>query len=174
MQADDGRVVTNFIDQALRGEPLTIYGDGSQTRSFCYVDDEVRGLLALLDGPVVGPVNIGNPDEFTMLEFAELVIELTGSHSTIVYRELPSDDPKLRQPDISLARRRAGMGTDHPTPRRPGPNDRLVPVGAARGCAIRLSCIDASTSTRHPPRDTLRADTYTLKRNSVTSPSGRS
>jgi dTDP-glucose 4,6-dehydratase len=104
MQAADGRVVTNFVDQALRGEPLTIYGDGSQTRSFCFVDDEVRGLLAMLDGPVIGPVNIGNPNEFTMLELAHLVIDLTGSHSTIVYRDLPADDPKLRQPDISLAR----------------------------------------------------------------------
>ena len=104
MQADDGRVVTNFVNQALRGDPITIYGDGSQTRSFCYVDDEVRGLLALLDGPVTGPVNIGNPNEFTMIELAELVIELTGSTSTLVHRELPSDDPKLRQPDISIAR----------------------------------------------------------------------
>jgi dTDP-glucose 4,6-dehydratase len=104
MQADDGRVVTNFVNQALRGEPITVYGDGSQTRSFCYVDDEVRGLLALIDGPVVGPVNIGNPVEFTMIELAQLVLELTGSKSIVEHLPLPADDPKLRRPDISLAR----------------------------------------------------------------------
>ncbi len=104
MQADDGRVVTNFVNQALRGDPLTVFGDGSQTRSFCYVDDEVRGLVALMEGPIIGPVNIGNPVEFTMLEFAELVLELTGSSSTIEHRPLPSDDPKVRQPDITIAR----------------------------------------------------------------------
>ena len=108
MQADDGRVVTNFVNQALRGEPITIYGDGTQTRSFCFVDDEVRGLLALLDGSVVGPVNIGNPNEFTMLELAEIVVELTGSSSEIEFHELPSDDPKLRQPDITVARSELG------------------------------------------------------------------
>ncbi len=104
MQADDGRVVTNFVNQALRGDPLTVFGDGKQTRSFCYVDDEVRGLLALMEGPVTGPVNIGNPGEFTMIEFAELVLELTGSPSVIEHRPLPSDDPKVRQPDITIAR----------------------------------------------------------------------
>jgi dTDP-glucose 4,6-dehydratase len=108
MQPDDGRVVTNFVNQALRGEPITIYGDGTQTRSFCYVDDEVRGLLDLIEGPVVGPVNIGNPVEFTMLELAQLVIELTGSHSTVEHLPLPADDPKLRRPDISLARELLG------------------------------------------------------------------
>lgn len=108
MQPDDGRVVTNFIGQALRGEPLTVYGDGTQTRSFCYVEDEVRGLLALLDGPIVGPVNVGNPNEFTMLELASLVLELTGSSSEIVHRPLPSDDPKLRRPDIAVAREQLG------------------------------------------------------------------
>jgi nucleoside-diphosphate-sugar epimerase len=104
MQADDGRVVTNFVNQALRGDPLTVFGDGSQTRSFCYVDDEVAGLLALMEGPITGPVNIGNPGEFTMLEFAELVLELTGSRSVIEHRPLPSDDPKVRRPDITIAR----------------------------------------------------------------------
>ncbi len=104
MRADDGRVVTNFINQAIRGEPLTIYGDGNQTRSFCYVDDEVAGLLALLDGEVPGPVNIGNPGEFTMLELASLVIDLTGSGSELEFRPLPSDDPRQRRPDIALAR----------------------------------------------------------------------
>ena len=104
MQFDDGRVVTNLVHQALTGEPLTLYGDGSQTRSFCYVEDEVTGLLALLDGPLESPVNIGNPHEVTMRELAELVLELTGSSSPIVERPLPADDPKVRKPDISLAR----------------------------------------------------------------------
>ncbi|MFP5487939.1 MAG: UDP-glucuronic acid decarboxylase family protein [Acidimicrobiia bacterium] len=108
MRPDDGRVVTNFIHQALDGAPLTIYGDGSQTRSFCHVDDEVSGLLALLDGDVTGPVNIGNPDEVTVREFAELVIELTASSSTIEHRDLPDDDPKVRRPDIALATSRLG------------------------------------------------------------------
>jgi dTDP-glucose 4,6-dehydratase len=104
MKADDGRVVSNFLVQALHGRPITIYGDGSQTRSFCYVADEVAGFLALLDADVTGPVNIGNPNEFTMIELAELVLEVTGSSSPIVYEPLPSDDPKQRQPDITLAR----------------------------------------------------------------------
>ena len=108
MRPDDGRVVTNFIYQALSGEPLTIFGDGTQTRSFCYVDDEVAGLLALLDSDVTVPVNIGNPHEVTIGEFAELVIEMTGSSSSVVNRPLPTDDPHVRQPDITLARRLLG------------------------------------------------------------------
>lgn len=108
MQPHDGRVVTNFVYQALTGQPLTIYGDGSQTRSFCYVDDEITGFLALLDGRHTGPINIGNPGEFTMLELAEIVIRLTGSSSELVRRPLPSDDPKLRRPDITLARELLG------------------------------------------------------------------
>jgi nucleoside-diphosphate-sugar epimerase len=100
----DGRVVSNFVCQAIRGEDITIYGDGTQTRSFCYVDDEIRGILALLDSNETGPINIGNPNEFTMLELANLVIELTGTSSKIVYRPLPSDDPMQRCPDISKAR----------------------------------------------------------------------
>jgi len=108
MQPDDGRVVSNFIVQALRGEPLTIYGDGQQTRSFCFVADEIRGFLALLDSDQTGPINIGNPGEFTMLELAEMVVELTGSTAGVVHEPLPSDDPKQRQPDISLARQHLG------------------------------------------------------------------
>jgi dTDP-glucose 4,6-dehydratase len=108
MQPDDGRVVTNFIHQALAGEPLTLYGDGEQTRSFCYVDDEVAGLLALLDGDEPGPVNIGNPDEVTMRQLADLVIELTESRSTVESHPAPVDDPQRRRPDITLARRRLG------------------------------------------------------------------
>lgn len=106
MAADDGRVVSNFIVQALRAEPITIYGDGSQTRSFCYVDDLVGGLIALMDNQAgeVGPVNLGNPGEFTMLELADLVLELTGSSSEIECRPLPQDDPRQRQPDISKAK----------------------------------------------------------------------
>ena len=110
MAADDGRVVSNFIVQALRGEPLTIYGDGSQTRSFCFVDDLVTGLIGLMENPAgeTGPINIGNPGEFTMLELASQVLELTGSSSPIEHRELPADDPKQRQPDISLAQSTMG------------------------------------------------------------------
>ncbi|MDA8056934.1 MAG: SDR family oxidoreductase [Actinomycetota bacterium] len=104
LRTDDGRVVSNFLAQALRGDPLTVYGDGSQTRSLCYVDDEVGGLVAMLDASVTGPVNLGNPDEYTVLELARTVIELTGSTSTIVHRPLPTDDPARRRPDISLAR----------------------------------------------------------------------
>src|SRR5499427_5937729 len=103
MHPNDGRVVSNFIVQALKGEDITIYGDGMQTRSFCYVDDLVEGLIRLMetgDG-VVGPVNLGNPDEFTIRQLAEIVIDITGSASKIVHRPLPTDDPKQRQPDIS-------------------------------------------------------------------------
>ena len=106
MAADDGRVVSNFIVQALRGEDLTVYGDGSQTRSFCYADDLVEGFMRLMnsDDGIVGPVNMGNPGEFTMIELAERVLRLTGSRSRLVFRPLPQDDPKQRQPDIGLAR----------------------------------------------------------------------
>ena len=105
MQPDDGRVVSNFIVQALRGEPISIYGDGQQTRSFCYVDDLVEGMLRLMDAEagIIGPVNVGNPAEFSMLELAEKVLRLTGSRSTLDFKPLPGDDPKQRQPDISLA-----------------------------------------------------------------------
>jgi dTDP-glucose 4,6-dehydratase len=104
----DGRVVSNFLDQAIDGKPLTVYGDGTQTRSYCYVDDEVRGVLALLESDWVGPMNIGNPDEFTVLELAQLVLELTQSPSEIVFEPLPVDDPTRRRPDISLASRVLG------------------------------------------------------------------
>jgi len=109
MRPEDGRVVSNFLVQALQGHPLTIYGDGTQTRSFCYVDDQVRGYAALLDRPdFTGPVNIGNPNEFTMLELAEQVVDVTGSSSEIVYEALPVDDPMQRQPDIRLAGEKLG------------------------------------------------------------------
>jgi dTDP-glucose 4,6-dehydratase len=103
MRQRDGRVVSNFLVQAMDGKPLTIYGDGSQTRSYCYVDDEVSGILALLDSDWIGPMNIGNPDEFTVLELAHSVLEVTGSDSEIAFEPLPVDDPTRRRPDITLA-----------------------------------------------------------------------
>jgi dTDP-glucose 4,6-dehydratase len=103
MRPDDGRAVSNFLVQALRGDPITVFGDGSQTRSFTYVDDEIRGFLALLDADVSGPVNIGNDTEFSIRQLAELAIEVTGSSSEIVYRPLPIDDPTQRQPDLTRA-----------------------------------------------------------------------
>jgi dTDP-glucose 4,6-dehydratase len=108
MDPGDGRVVVNFICQALRGDPITIYGDGTQTRSFAFVDDLVDGLVRLTRSDYSGPVNIGNPDEFTMLELAEIVLEMTGGTSELVFEVLPPDDPKQRQPDIALARRVLG------------------------------------------------------------------
>ncbi|MGA0035367.1 MAG: UDP-glucuronic acid decarboxylase family protein [Ilumatobacteraceae bacterium] len=104
MQPDDGRVVTNMVHQSLAGKPLTIYGDGSQTRSFCYVTDEVDGIVRLLQSDVVGPVNIGNPNEFTIRELADVIAEVLGADLSIEYLPLPSDDPKVRQPDVSRAR----------------------------------------------------------------------
>ncbi|HEY6643530.1 UDP-glucuronic acid decarboxylase family protein [Povalibacter sp.] len=108
MHPNDGRVVSNFIVQALRGHDITIYGDGSQTRSFCYVDDLIEAMLRMMDTPAdfPGPINIGNPGEFTMLELAEKVLHLTNSRSKLVFQPLPADDPKQRQPDISLAKER--------------------------------------------------------------------
>ena len=110
MHPADGRVVSNFIVQALRGEPITIYGDGNQSRSFCYVSDLIAGLIALMESPdeVTGPINIGNPSEFTMRELAEKVIRLTGSKSELVTHPLPQDDPRQRQPDITKARQLLG------------------------------------------------------------------
>lgn len=109
MLAADGRVVSNFIVQALRGEDITVYGTGSQTRSFCYVDDLIDGMVRLMNSEnFTGPVNIGNPEEYTILDFAQKIIAMTGSKSKIVYKPLPSDDPTQRQPDITLAREKLG------------------------------------------------------------------
>lgn len=109
MLVNDGRVVSNFVVQALKGEPITLFGDGSQTRSFCYVDDLVRGIMTMMDtDDFHGPVNLGNPGEFTIRELAELVIEMTGSKSEIVFRPLPVNDPTRRKPDISLAKEKLG------------------------------------------------------------------
>jgi dTDP-glucose 4,6-dehydratase len=108
LRPGDGRVVSNFVAQAIEGRPLTVYGDGSQTRSLCYVDDEICGLVALLDSDVTGPVNIGNPHEVTVLELANLVLALTGSSSSLEHQPLPTDDPVRRCPDISVAKRDLG------------------------------------------------------------------
>ena len=108
MRQHDGRVVPNFIDQALKNEPLTIYGDGSQTRSFCYVSDLVEGLLRLMESDLNEPVNLGNPSEFSILDFAKIVKEITGCASEVVYKELPVNDPKVRRPDISKAKKLLG------------------------------------------------------------------
>lgn len=112
MHPNDGRVVSNFIMQALKGMDITIFGDGSQTRSFCYIDDLINGLIKLMDSPddFTGPVNLGNPVEFSILELAKKVIELTGTQSKIVFKPLPSDDPKQRQPEIFLAKDKLGWG----------------------------------------------------------------
>jgi dTDP-glucose 4,6-dehydratase len=104
MRPHDGRAIPTFLRQALQDRPITVFGDGSQTRSFCYVEDEIRGLIALSESGFHNPVNIGNPDEFTLLELAQTVLEVTGSRSEIVYEALPTDDPQVRQPDITLAR----------------------------------------------------------------------
>lgn len=108
MRLNDGRVLPAFIGQALRGEDLTVFGDGSQTRSFCYVDDLVEGIFRLLHSDYASPVNIGNPDEITILDFAQEIIKLTGTNQKIIFKELPTDDPKQRQPDITLARQLLG------------------------------------------------------------------
>jgi UDP-glucuronate decarboxylase len=110
MHPADGRVVSNFAVQALTGEPITIYGDGTQTRSFCYVDDLIDGLVRLMESPddFTGPVNLGNPDEFTIGELAEKIVDLTRSRSPILYKALPEDDPRQRRPDIALANDRLG------------------------------------------------------------------
>jgi UDP-glucuronate decarboxylase len=110
MHPNDGRVVSNFIVQALQGKDITIYGDGSQTRSFCYVDDLIDAMIKMMNSEkgFTGPVNIGNPGEFTMLQLAEMVLKLSNSKSKIIYQPLPSDDPKQRQPNIDLAKTKLG------------------------------------------------------------------
>jgi UDP-glucuronate decarboxylase len=136
MHPNDGRVVSNFIVQALKGEPITIYGDGSQTRSFCYVDDLIEGFIRLMNTPkdVTGPVNLGNPSEFSMKELAELTLEMTGSKSKLSYLPLPQDDPRQRQPNIALAREH--LGWEPTTPLREGLRhtigyfDRLLSAGS--------------------------------------------
>ena len=105
MRKKDGRVIPNFISQALADRPLTVYGDGSQTRSFCYIDDLIEGIYRLIHSPINDPINLGNPNEFTILELARIIKKLTGTKSKIVFKPLPQDDPKQRQPDISKAKK---------------------------------------------------------------------
>ena len=125
MLMNDGRVVSNFIVQALKGEDITIYGDGSQTRSFCYVDDLIEGFVRMMNqDKIIGPVNIGNPGEFTMLELAKEVLDLTGSKSKIVYKPLPGDDPKMRRPNIDLAK--SALGWEPTIPLRQGLEKTIV------------------------------------------------
>lgn len=125
MLPNDGRVVSNFIVQALKGDDLTIYGDGSQTRSFCYVDDLIEGFVRMMNqDKIIGPVNIGNPGEFTMLELAKEVLDLTGSKSKIVYKPLPGDDPKMRRPNIGLAK--SALGWEPTIPLRQGLEKTIV------------------------------------------------
>ncbi len=137
MHPNDGRVVSNFIVQALQGEPITIYGDGSQTRSFCYVDDLIDGFVRLMESPadLTGPINLGNPAEFSMQQLAELVIDMAGSRSKLTYLALPADDPRQRQPDITRARE--ALGWEPTVPLREGLRqtisyfDRLLSEGAS-------------------------------------------
>jgi len=151
MAVGDGRVVSNFIVQALRNQPLTIYGNGSQTRSFCYVDDLIEALVMLMSAPrgVKTPMNLGNPEEFTILELAELVIEITGSRSPMVFRPLPSDDPLQRCPDIELARRELGWRPHIPL--REGLKRTIAYLEAA------LSRVQGAKTTRVPRKPRLAA-----------------
>ena len=141
MRPHDGRAIPTFVRQAMEQKPLTVFGDGSQTRSFCYVDDLVRGLILLAESGEHLPVNIGNPQEFTLLELAEKVIEIWASASEIVFEALPIDDPKVRQPDITRARQVLGLGARDRTRRGPAAAPRRVRCGTAR-------CLDASWPSR--------------------------
>ena len=147
LRPDDGRVVSNFLVQALQGEPLTVYGDGSQTRSLCYVDDEVRGLLALFDSELTGPVNIGNPDEYTVLELAQTVIELLASPSPVVHLPLPEDDPTRRRPDITLAR--TALGWEPTTGLQEGLARTVVAVAAETGLEAAASPVNGAPGPDH-------------------------
>ena len=136
MARDDGRVISNFIVQALRGEPLTIYGDGRQTRSFCYVDDLVEGLIRMMDqDETTGPVNLGNPVETSMLELAQTVLRLTGSKSQLKFMPLPQDDPKQRCPDISQGQEVPGLGAARVPGERADADDRILPGRAGEEIA---------------------------------------
>ena len=149
MHPRDGRVVSNFIVQALKGEPITIYGDGSQTRSFCYVDDLIDGMVRLMDSPAefTGPVNLGNPGEFTIRDLAEKVLAVTGSRSELEFRPLPVDDPKQRQPDITLAKSRLGWSPtvtlDQGLPATSHISNRCKPL------AVHLKPSDLGAKDRH-------------------------
>ena len=146
MHPNDGRVVSNFIVQALKGEPVTLYGDGSQTRSFCYVEDLIEGFVRLMRSDVTGPINLGNPGEFTMRQLAEMVIDMTGSPSRIEYRPLPQDDPMQRRPDITRAR--AELGWQPAIPLREGLLRTIRHFDAALAVAPRPWAFDV---LRHVP-----------------------
>jgi UDP-glucuronate decarboxylase len=161
MDANDGRVVSNFVVQALSGEPITIYGDGSQTRSFCYIDDMVDALVRLMASPdgFSGPVNLGNPVEYSMLELAETIVALVGSRSEIVRKPLPADDPRRRRPDISVAQDR--LGWKPTTPLAEGLQKTIAyfdaflanrnPAGASKGIPLHSSIKLPASSLRVPP-----------------------
>ena len=149
MRPHDGRAIPTFLRQALGNRPITVFGDGSQTRSFCYVSDLIRGLIALAESGYHDPVNIGNPDEFTLLELAETVKEVTGSSSEIVYEALPVDDPKQRRPDITLARKLLGLVTGGLAARGPPADDRGHRSRAPAGW--RLALRSARSSARGAP-----------------------
>ena len=154
MHPNDGRVVSNFIVQALKGEPITIFGDGSQTRSFCYVDDLIEGFIRLMatGDEVTGPINLGNPGEFTIRQLAEQVIAETGAKSKLIFKPLPQDDPLQRQPNITLARQHLGMGAQDPAEGRPQAHHRLFRRSAAadegRGHDLRVD--GGAGSLGHP------------------------
>ena len=137
MRPHDGRAIPTFMRQALQNRPITVFGDGSQTRSFCYVDDLIRGMIALAESGEQGPINVGNPNEFTLLQLAETIIEVTGSSSEIVFEALPTDDPQVRQPDIALARELLGWEPRGRAARGPAADDR--PVGRRRARRRRRS-----------------------------------
>ena len=159
MRPRDGRVVSNFIVQALSSEPLTIYGDGSQTRSFCYASDEVDGIYKLFMSGDSNPTNIGNPDEYTVKQLAELVVELTGTRAPIVYEPLPKDDPKVRKPDITRARTMLGLGAEGARARRAGADHRVLQAArrhaddGAADAAAAPGGADARMSGRTPGSD---------------------
>ncbi|WP_437524808.1 UDP-glucuronic acid decarboxylase family protein [Sorangium sp. So ce726] len=151
MALDDGRVVSNFIVQALQGEDLTVYGDGSQTRSFCYVDDLIEGIVRLMEHPAeTGPVNLGNPEEFTVLELAEEVLHLTGSRGRVVFRPLPEDDPRQRQPVIDRARR--VLGFEPKVPLRTGLRRTIEGFRSALGLGHRAPGLPVSDDDAPLPR----------------------
>ena len=161
MHRNDGRVVSNFVVQALRGEPITIYGNGSQTRSFCYVDDLIEGFLRLMKSPgdLTGPVNLGNPDEFAIKELAEVIIDMSGSKSTLTYSPLPQDDPTQRQPDIALAKTAPPVATHSTAAPGARAHDQVFPGVAVDG----PSAYAIENPVRSPPKRTSIATNVVAK-----------
>ena len=162
MRPHDGRAIPTFLRQALQDRPITVFGEGSQTRSFCYVDDLIRGIIGLAESGYHNPVNIGNPNEFTLLELAKAVIDVTGSKSEIVFEALPTDDPQVRQPDITLAKEILRLGADDRSARRPAPDDRAVRPRCADRRRLGLGrrspyCVTSMSRLRYQLREVLRA-----------------